>query len=222
MTTESGRIAMYRERQNDDLYSVIDGPRAPVPSMPFETLRDKFRENRLLIVGSGESHQEIDVDHLAPDVLIMVLNHNFSIVADFLFYMDQSAASDLNQLEFHDRRIVIGPVARECAIRDVYFTVGIDCIHCGHSGAMALQLAQFMGFESIYLAGYDYKPTKAGTDYCYDEKKTCIYGNAGTVKAYLADFDRFGIRGNVFNLNHDSLLRTIKFADKAVLYGPEN
>jgi hypothetical protein len=168
-------------------------------------LKGQYAGEDVVLVGAGPSWQNVDYDKI--DALTMVANYNFEVNADFIVYSDRRVRDDLRCVYFDYAPCVIGEESREYG--DYTFKK-----KARHTGAEALHIAIMMGFDNIYLSGFDYKPGDDGYFHTFDRDN---YYSDSKVKMFLEDFDDITAQ-NVYNLNKKSAVRKFPFVDAETLY----
>jgi len=206
---------LYINNKNDDLFKLAVKKRRAKKSKPISEIFGKSKSKKLLIVGGGESWQDIDYDKLADNIKVMVVNYNFNIKADYLVWHDKKVGANLDVVTFKDRRKVIGFERNECRICDYTYNWE-DIIETHHTGATAIQLAGKMGFKEIYLIGFDYKQNSLGLDQTYKKDRNDYYDHK-KCNMFVEDFNNFKAE-RTYNLNKDSNLKKLPYADIGELY----
>jgi hypothetical protein len=195
---------LYYTNYNDDLFELqtkrID--RACYKIAGLEGPKAK----PLLIVGAGQSWRDIDYDTI--DAHIMVINYNFDIRANYQIYHDRRVAENTSGVNFKDGRIVIGASGNP----EYLFSPGSDTHKRRHTGAYAVDIAQRIGYEKIYLIGYDYDKGDNGRYHTYQDNHET--NNENKMNLFLSDFDNMNYGyDNIFNLNPNSRLKKFPFAE---------
>ena len=207
---------LYRLNYNQDLFRLRIKKLAHRDSVKVSRLYGQYESKRLIIVGGGESWQKIKWDRLASDILVMIVNYNFTIKADFLIYNDKKVGRDLETVTFLDDRKIIGFKDHKSRVTHYVYDIPGDGVSVSHTGAMAVQIAEKMGFEKVYLAGFDYKKGKNGKDQVYKKLKNDYYKDS-RIKRFVDDFEKFNTE-KTYNINNESNLRKLPFAETGELY----
>ena len=207
---------IYKLNYNPKLYKIYLQKVSPRKSKSISTLYGQYSDHRLVIVGGGASWQDIEWDKKADDIRVMIVNYNFKLKADFLIYNDKQVGRDLENIVFWDKRIIIGWEDHTSRVTDYVFSCPKDTVNVTHTGAMAIQIAEKMGFKKVYLAGFDYKKNSDGKDQVYEKLKNDYYKDS-RIQRMLMDFDKFKTT-RTYNVNRESKLQKLPFADKKELY----
>jgi hypothetical protein len=208
----------FRLNNNPDLFSFEISQPEPKVAAPITQLEGMFNGKRALIVGSGPSWQNINYDLLADDIVVLVVNYNFEIKADYQIFTDKVIGEDLKAVRFKDGRKIIGNIENIDGQADYYFSQFEHLYSCLHTGAYALQIAKILGFDKTYLIGFDYTRYPNGKDYSYKKRSQYTYKNSGQrLWKFIEDFKKFKAKG-VYQLNPESRLKKYPNESIGVVY----
>ena len=122
-------------------------------------LKDKYTGKIGLIIGGGCSVNEFDFSSVPEEVIRINVNWSFiDTRIDYTIYADNFFRGEVikGNYKVPEASKVIGYEKFIYSGTDYFFNFN-DVVIGFHSGYYALQIAQIMGFDSIYLIGFDYK-----------------------------------------------------------------
>jgi hypothetical protein len=118
----------------------------------------------------------------------------------------------------YDNRIVIAPSHLKHDRIDTHFIFEQHIYEGFHSGYHALQLAQYLGFNEIYLIGYDYYDVCGKLHYYEGLHNTEITEKEkeainSSFHKWIKDFDKIDWSADIYNCNPDSLLTKFQYKE---------
>jgi hypothetical protein len=197
----------YRLNNNPKLFDIHLSSPHKKKAINVNKLFKAFQGHRCLIVGGGPSWQTLNYENLAHDVVVMVVNYNFELRADYQIYSDEEVGKNLMNVTFKDNRMIIANQESLYPCAEFFFNKK-EIGKCTHTGAYAVKIALNMGFDKVYLIGFDYKPYQKGIDYSYKKRDHRTYGTH-RIKMFFKDFESISTE-KVFNLSKISLLKKFK------------
>ena len=206
---------LYRLNYNGELFKLTVYKCQPKKREAISVLWNSYKDHRLVIVGGGESWTKIDWKRKATDIMVMIVNYNFKLKANFVIFNDKQVGRDLECVEFNDERIMIGFSDHVNKASDFVYS-NDDIVAVGHTGAAAVQLSEKMGFKKIYIAGFDYNKNSNGKDQVYLKDKNDYYKDSRCDR-FVADYEKFKTE-RTYNLNKKSRLQSLPFASMDELY----
>jgi hypothetical protein len=208
----------YRLNENKELFDMLIHKNPEREAKPITDIAGTKKDKRCLIVGGGPSWKDINYDLLADDVEVMVVNYNFDIKCNYQIFTDKSIADDLRTVRFKDNRKLIGNIENLEGQADYSFSQYKNVFTCLHTGAYAVQVAKIMGYDKIYLIGFDYTRYPDGKDYYYKKRSQYTYKDSGgRVQKFIEDFNKLKAK-NVWQLNPDSKLKKYPTETIGALY----
>lgn len=124
-------------------------------------------KNDFVIIGSGESLTDTDVNHVRGKAEVIVINDNYKKApwADILYYCDNQWFNwhKAGVREFRGIKATLNDGEADWVFKQGEETGLSICPHTlntgKNSGYQAINLALLLGAENIYLLGYDMKRT---------------------------------------------------------------
>jgi len=166
-----------------------------------------------LIIGGGCSVDEFEFSLIPSDWNVMAVNRCFvDIDIDYQVFADKYFLKWIDRYPITDDRVLISQLKDDRV--DYNFVFDREVGWSRHSGCTALQIAQYIGFDNIYLIGYDYYVSdkihyyegKYNTEITKAESKAIV----SMLNKWVDDFDRFKWTANITNLNPKSKLKKFK------------
>lgn len=196
------------------------GPRGSKKPLSEIFQFNQFQEKRCFVIGGGASLRGFDFYQLKNEYTIGINKINQVFHPWILFSWDK-VIYDWYQTQLIRSIVVMVDVSNSIFDRVFYVRSAgdfgtptqIDRIFIGtHTGYAAINLALALGFSTIYLLGFDYKPT-AGKYHVVDD-----WGQRPdidqTFERFSKEVDRMPeyVKGRaIINLNPDSVLKAFAF-----------
>lgn len=179
-----------------------------------------LESGKCVLIGGGPSVEKFNFESLKSEIMRIAVNRCFiKTRIDYQVFGDEFFLEWMKENPLKDGRVLIGEKHREDERIDYYYDF-MDGVSEGfHTGFHALQIAETLGFEEIYLIGYDYYETdklhyyegKFNTEITNAEKN----GIRSLFNKWVKDFDRYKWKAKIFNCNPKSNLK--KFVYKEVV-----
>jgi hypothetical protein len=174
---------------------------------------------KCVLIGGGCSVDDFNFKKLDVDIARIAVNRCFvDTRIDFQVITDPYCIQWINRYTIDDDRVLIAPFHLSHDRIDYYYEFEKDIYEGFHTGYHALQMAQYLGFEEIYLIGYDYYDIdnklhyyegKHGTEIT-DKEKIAV---RNSFNKWLKDFDKIEWFAKIYNCNPDSRLKKFKFKE---------
>jgi hypothetical protein len=170
------------------------------------------KDNRCILIGGGESVNDFDFSKLPKDIVVIAVNRCFvDINIRYQIFTDPFFKEWAEQNPINGGRFLIGPKHINFYRMDYYYEFEKHIYEGFHSGYHALQVAQFLGFEEIYLIGYDYYEEnllhyyegKYNTEITQNEKNAI----KASFHKWIEDFNKIKWIPKIYNCNPKSKLK---------------
>lgn len=186
--------------------------------MLIEVLKNSV-SGKCVLIGGGCSVDDFDFDELRNDIQRIAVNRCFiDTRIDYQVITDPFMLEWFNRFTINDNRILIAPSHFSNARIDAYYEYENHIYEGFHTGYHALQVAQYLGFEEIYLIGYDYYDVCGKLHYYEGKYETEITEkekeaiNSSFYK-WIKDFDKIDWDSDIYNCNPDSLLTKFPYKE---------
>lgn len=185
------------------------------------------REGDCLLIGGGCSVNSFDWYNLRENVDRVSINRCFiDTRIDYMIYCDPFFLRWLEGHPIGDGIQLVGWRGNTCDRTDYWYHWEEHFYQGFHSGYTGLQFCQYLGYDRIFLIGFDYHDTEKGLHYYegqYDTQITEL--EKRTIKSnmdkWLSDFDRAVWTAEIINLNPDSRLKKFNFGGAECLLNRE-
>jgi len=176
------------------------------------------QSGKCVIFGGGTSLEKVKLKKIDTSLMRLAVNRCFlETRIDFQVYTDSFFVEWTEDHPIQDGTILIGLGSKIFERTDYYFNWN-DVVEGFHTGFYALQIAELLGFEEIYLLGYDYY-MKNGKLHYYDGKfgtsitraERKMYSRVMNSDRLLKDFDRIKWKARIYNCNPESRLKKFQF-----------
>jgi hypothetical protein len=201
------------------------------------TLWEQHKGDDCLIVGGGRSVCDVNFDKFQGALKIGINFNVTPIDFDYMVYMDDDVRLWYDIYEHREKVIAF---KNNAGISTDFTYTKHDIEILSHTGSLALQIAYKMGFDNIYLAGYDYyvnehrhyysdsgcnvdevkaakyhyyKYTIMGGEKKEEREKKQYEASIVNPSGAIRDFDSLNYK-NVYNLNPKSNLKKYRFVQK--------
>ncbi len=170
-------------------------------------------KGKCLLIGGGMSVNSFDFKSLPKDIKIIAVNRCFvdNINIDYQVFTDPFFKKWTTENMIKDRRILIGPWHIDFDRTDYYYEFENHIYEGFHTGYHALQIAQLLGFEKIYLIGYDYY--ESGLLHYYENNDSTEITELekqsirNSFTKWINDFNKIKWNAKIYNCNPKSELK---------------
>jgi hypothetical protein len=179
-----------------------------------------LESGKCVLIGGGPSVAYFDFDSLDSTIMRMAVNRCFiETRIDYQVFGDGFFLEWLDDHPLKDARVLIGAKGNNHGRIDYYYDF-LDGVSEGrHTGYHALQIAEMLGFQEIFLIGFDYHEGKKGKLHYYEgefgteitrQEKDGIWR---LFPEWLKDFDRHKWEADIYNVNPDSKLKKFPYKE---------
>jgi hypothetical protein len=174
---------------------------------------------KCVLIGGGCSVDEFDFKSLNKDIQRIAVNRCFvDTRIDFQVFTDPFFLTWINEHPITDDRILIAPFHLGHTRIDALYEYEKHIYEGFSTGYHALQVAQYLGFNEIYLIGFDYYDVCGKLHYYegeYDTKITKKEKEAinSSFHKWIKDFDKIDWIADIYNCNPDSKLKKFQYKE---------
>lgn len=178
-----------------------------------------LESGKCVLIGGGPSVSSFDFSSLLSPVMRIAVNRCFvDIRIDYQVFADEFFLEWISEHPIKDARVLIGNKERSSGRMDFYFDFENGISEGFHTGYHALQIAEMLGFEEIYLIGFDYYEVKNKIHYYegyFDTKITEAEKNGirSLLNKWVKDFDRHKWTAKIYNCNPNSKLKKFPYKE---------
>ena len=179
----------------------------------------KLESGKCILIGGGHSVSLIKFDELDSTIMRIAVNRCFiNTRIDYQIFADGFFLEWIVNHPIKDARILIGAKGNEADRMDYYYDYSDGISEGFHSGYHALQIAELLGFDEIYLIGYDYYEANNKLHYYEGQFDTEITeaeknGIRKLFNKWLKDFDRHKWTAKIYNCNPNSRLKKFPYKE---------
>jgi len=175
---------------------------------------------KCVLIAGGSSVNDFDFSNLDSKITRIAVNRCFvDTRIDYQIFCDGFFLEWIDKHPIEDGRVLIGPILSEHKRVDYYYSFLRGISEGRHTGYVALQIAELLGFDEIYLVGYDYYEDENGLLHYYegrfDTEITPAEKNGirRLLKNWIDDFDRHRWSAKIYNCNPKSKLKKFPFKE---------
>lgn len=177
------------------------------------------QSGKCLLIGAGLSVLDFDFSNISFDVARIAVNRIFvDVDIDFQVFTDPFFKEYHTKYPIEDNRILIGPKHIDFDRTNFNYEFEEDIYEGFHTGYHALQIAQYLGFDEIYLIGYDYYEQNNKVHYYEDNGITEITDREKNAirtsfQKWIEDFNKINWTAKIYNCNPESNLKKFNFKE---------
>jgi hypothetical protein len=177
-----------------------------------------LESGKCVLIGGGYSVNGFDFNSLDSEIMRIAVNRCFvDTRIDYQIFTDPFFIEWIKKYPLEDARCLIGPRHLIYDRVDFYYDFGEHINEGFHTGYHALQIAELLGFEEIYLIGFDYNSNGKAHYYegLYNTEITELEKKAvkSSFGKWLKDFNKREWKAKIYNCNPDSGLKKFTFKE---------
>jgi len=178
-----------------------------------------LESGKCVLIGGGPFVSRFDFSKVRSEVSRLAVNRCFvDSRIDYQIFADSFFSEWIRDHPIQDARILIGNKERKDGRMDYYFDF-MDSVSEGfHTGYHALQIAELLGFDEVYLVGFDYYEEDGKIHYYEGEHGTEITdaekaGMRKLLDKWVVDFDKHKWKAMIYNCNPKSKLKKFPYKE---------